>query len=181
MSTPVKLRSLTVDEGHSLQRIRDRSPDPVARRRAMILLATDTGLSPVQLQQQRMGHASYIRKIVHAFNEQGLSCVGSQYKGQKPLKFDAAVQKQIVDVVVTPPDHLGLPFGQWSLEKLRDYLVAEGIIESISLPHLRWLLHKNKISYQQSKTWKQSPDPEFDRKKNASDVSMTRRRRQTGA
>jgi len=180
MSTPVKLRSLTVDEGRSLQRIRDRSPDPVARRRAMILLAADTGLTPVQLQQQRMGHASYIRKILHAFNERGLASVRSQYKGQKPLKFDAAVQKQIVDVVVTPPDHLGLPFGQWSLEKLRDYLIAQGIIESISLPHLHWLLHRNKISYQQSRTWKQSPDPEFDRKKNASGVSTTRRRRRTG-
>lgn len=179
MSTPVKLRSLTVDEGRALERIRDRSSDPVARRRAMILLAADTGLTPVQLQQQRLGHATYIRKILHAFNARGLDSVRAQYHRPGPMKFDKAVQKQIVDLVITPPDHLGLPFGQWSLPKLRDSLIAKGIVQSISLEHLRWILHRNKISYQQSKTWKQSPDPEFDAKKNESSVSTTRRRSRT--
>jgi len=180
MSTPVKLRSLTVEEGRTLQRIRDRSRDPVARRRALILLAADTGLTPVQLHQQRMAHATYVRKVLHAFNERGLASVGAQYKGQKPLKFDEQVQKQIVDVVVTPPDHLGLPFGVWSLPKLRDYLIDQHLVESISLEHLRWLLKRKGISFQRTKTWKQSPDPDFDEKKNESGVSMTHRQRRTG-
>lgn len=130
----------------------------------MILLAADTGMRPVQLQQQRLGHATYIREILHAFNDRGLDSVRAQYHRPKPMKFNEAVQKQIVDLVITPPDHLGFPFGQWSVPKRRDSLIAKGIVESISLERLRWILHRNKISYQQSKTWKQSPVLEFDAK-----------------
>lgn len=180
MSTPVKLRSLTVDEGRALKRLLQYGTDAVARKRASVLLAADAGMTPVEIQRIHLAHATYVRKIIHAFNEQGMASVGNRYGLTHPNKFPASVQEKIKEIVVTPPDHLGLPFGQWSLSKLREYLISQGITETISLEHLRWLLRRNGVSYQRSKTWKQSPDPDFDRKKNAFSVSTKHRRKRTG-
>jgi transposase len=47
------------------------------------------------------------------------------------------------------------------LSKLRDYLVAQKIVASISLEHLRQILKARKIRWHHTKTWKDSTDPQF--------------------
>ena len=64
-----------------------------------------------------------------------------------------------------PADH-GLPFSTWSLTKLAEFLVAEGVVEDISHEGLRVLLREEGVSFQVIKTWKQSTDPDFEAKKN---------------
>jgi len=62
-------------------------------------------------------------------------------------------------------DH-GLPFSTWSLSKLAEFLVAEGVVDDISHEGLRVLLREEGVSFQVIKTWKQSSDPDFEAKKN---------------
>ena len=62
-------------------------------------------------------------------------------------------------------DH-GLPFSTWSLTKLAEFLVAEGVVDDISHEGLRDLLRKEGVSFQVIKTFKQSNDPDFEAKKN---------------
>lgn len=62
-------------------------------------------------------------------------------------------------------DH-GLPFSTWSLPKLSQYLVAEGVVDDISHEGLRLLLRKEGVSFQRIKTWKRSNDPDYEAKKN---------------
>jgi transposase len=64
-----------------------------------------------------------------------------------------------------PVDH-GLPFSTWSLTKLAEFLVAEGVVDDISHEGLRVLLREEGVSFQVIKTWKQSKDPDFEAKKN---------------
>jgi hypothetical protein len=64
-----------------------------------------------------------------------------------------------------PHDH-DLPFSTWSLTKLADYLVAEGVVEDISHEGLRLLLREEGVSFQVIKTWKPSTVPDFEAKKN---------------
>jgi len=59
-----------------------------------------------------------------------------------------------------------LPFSTWSLAKLADFLVAEGVVDDISHEGLRVLLREEGVSFQAIKTWKQSNDPDFEAKKN---------------
>jgi transposase len=49
----------------------------------------------------------------------------------------------------------------WSLPKLRDYLVQQGIVRSISVEWLRRLLRRYKVRWRHTKTWKESTDPDF--------------------
>jgi hypothetical protein len=56
----------------------------------------------------------------------------------------------------------------WSLAKLAEFLVAEGVVDDISHEGLRVLLRQERVSFQRLKTWKQSTDPGLEAKKNAS-------------
>jgi hypothetical protein len=42
---------------------------------------------------------------------------------------------------------------------------------------LRTLLHRSEITFQRTKTWKDSPDPDFDAKLDAIEYALTQRRR----
>ncbi|HVF74329.1 MAG TPA: IS630 family transposase, partial [Acidimicrobiales bacterium] len=64
-----------------------------------------------------------------------------------------------------PTDH-DLPFSTWSLSKLAEFLVAEGVVDDISHEGLRVLLREEGVSFQRIKTWKVSNDPDFEAKKN---------------
>src|SRR5262249_59467258 len=68
-------------------------------------------------------------------------------------------------VALSRPHDLGLPFTHWSLPKLRDEPIESGVVESISDEGVRQVLIERGISFQRTKTWKQSNDPEFERKK----------------
>ncbi len=63
------------------------------------------------------------------------------------------------------PTDVGLPFTHWSMTKLQDYLVKKHRFPKVGPEWLRQLLRRANISWQRTKTWKQSDDPEFERKK----------------
>ena len=58
------------------------------------------------------------------------------------------------------------PFPTWSLAKLAEFLVAEGVVDDISHEGLRRVLREEGVSFQRIKTWKVSNDPDFEAKKN---------------
>jgi transposase len=53
----------------------------------------------------------------------------------------------------------------WSLAKLADFLVAEGVVDDISHEGLRALLRDEGVTFQRLKTWKTSKDPQYAAKK----------------
>ncbi len=55
-----------------------------------------------------------------------------------------------------------MPYTRWSLAKLSRYLREQGI--EVSPAHWGRILHRNGISLQRTRSWKQSPDPDYDKK-----------------
>lgn len=49
--------------------------------------------------------------------------------------------------------------------KLKEYLIRTGVVSSISHESIRKILKKEGISFQRTKTWMESNDPEFEVKK----------------
>jgi hypothetical protein len=60
------------------------------------------------------------------------------------------------------PDALGVPYTRWSLSKLSRFLRSRGV--EISPAHLGRILAINGISLQRTRSWKQSPDPDYEAK-----------------
>ena len=74
--------------------------------------------------------------------------------------------KFIVMAATTRPEKLGLPFTHWSLRKLAAYLAGHATRPRcrIGRERLRQILHARHISFQRTRTWKESADPDKDAK-----------------
>jgi hypothetical protein len=65
----------------------------------------------------------------------------------------------------TRPTALGQPFTRWSVRKLASYLRrVRGRVIRVGREALRTLLIRRGITFQRTKTWKESNDPDFDAK-----------------
>ena len=104
--------------------------------------------------------------IIKDFNERGLKALEPKPRPGRPNEFTEDDKAFIAETAKCPPDLLGCPFKRWSLEKLREYLVAEKIVPTISIETLRTILHEKKVKLRRTKTWKECNDPKLKSKKN---------------
>ena len=96
----------------------------------------------------------------------GFESLYPRYAGGRPPTFTLAQRQQIKKIALSRPQDHGLPFSTWSLTKLAEFVVAEGVVDDISHEGLRDLLGKEGVSFQVIKTFKQSNDPDYEAKKN---------------
>jgi transposase len=83
----------------------------------------------------------------------------------RPSRITRAQLRALIRVAQKRPTDVGLPFTHWSMTILQDYLVKRLRFPKVSPEWLRRLLHREGVSWQHTKTWKQSHDPDFERKK----------------
>lgn len=76
---------------------------------------------------------SHVRRVIHAFNEKGFGSLD--------------------------PDYRGVALTRWSLPKLAAHLAGIGV--DLSEETLRQTLIGAGLSHQRTRSWKQSPDPDF--------------------
>jgi transposase len=88
-----------------------------------------------------------------------------RYKGGRPPKFSLGQRREIKKIAKAKPAEYDLPFSTWSLSRLADFLVAEGVVDDISHEGLRVLLREEGVTFQRLKTWKASKDPKYREKK----------------
>jgi transposase len=106
-----------------------------------------------------------VRDVIHNFNADGFDSLYPRYKGGRQPKFTLPQRVEIKKIAKSQPAEHGLPFSRWSLAKLADFLVAEGVVDDISHEGLRELLRAEGVSFQAIKTWKSSADPDYAVKK----------------
>jgi hypothetical protein len=73
-------------------------------------------------------------------------------------------RERIVAIAVAPPTTVGEPQTHWSLRRLKAYLERRNIVSSISIETLRCILREKNVTFQCTRTWKRSTDPEFESK-----------------
>jgi transposase len=107
-----------------------------------------------------------VRDVINNFNDDGFDSLYPKYAGGRPPTFTLPQRQEIKKMALSRPVDHGLPFSTWSLSKLAEFLVAEGVVDDISHEGLRDLLRKEGVSFQVIKTFKQSNDPDYEPKKN---------------
>jgi hypothetical protein len=70
----------------------------------------------------------------------------------------------IVLAATTRPEALGLPFTHWSLRKLAAHLAGRAWPVRVGRERLRQILHRRGISFQRTRAWKESTDPDREAK-----------------
>ena len=104
--------------------------------------------------------------MIHNFNDDGFDSLAPKYAGGRPPTFTFPQRREIKKIALSRPTDHDLPFSTWSLSKLAEFLVAEGVVDDISHEGLRVLLREEGVSFQVIKTFKASNDPDFEAKKN---------------
>ncbi len=135
----------------------------VKAKRAGVILLSAEGWSTREIAQGVGYTVQWVRKIIHRFNEGGLKAIDwdpGAGKRARARKFSARVIQRIVDTALSPPQQL-IGMTPWSLAKLRQYLIEQGIVEEISLERLRQIVRRAGVRLRWTKTWKESKDPQF--------------------
>jgi transposase len=159
MAEPVRARRLSDEEGRRLlQIVRRGKHGSVRMRRAMIIMASASGTLVPAIARLVAADEDTVRDVIHAFNEKGLAALDPQWAGGRPRLISDEDIEVILTAARTRPEKLGQPFTRWSLRKLAAYL-AEGPGVCIGRERLRQILHARGISFQRTRTWKESRRP----------------------
>jgi transposase len=167
MAERVQVRDLSNDEGRKLLSIIRRGSGSVVRwRRAQIVLWSAQRMDVPAIAKIAFTSEDRVRAVIHNFNDDGFDSLAPKYAGGRPPTFTLRQRREIKKVALSRPEDHDLPFSTWSLSKLAEFLVAEGVVDDISHEGLRVLLREEGVSFQVIKTFKSSNDPDFEAKKN---------------
>jgi transposase len=167
MAERVQVRELSNDEGRRLLSIVRRGSGSVVRwRRAQIVLWSAQRMDVPAIAKVAFTSEDRVRAVIHNFNSDGFGSLAPKYAGGRPPTFTLPQRREIKKIALSRPTDHDLPFSTWSLSKLAEFLVAEGVVDDISHEGLRQVLREEGVSFQRIKTWKVSNDPDFEAKKN---------------
>lgn len=166
MAERVRVGEIDDDEGRRLLRIIRRGTGSVVTwRRAQMVLLSAQGMAVAKIAKVSFTSPDRVRDVIHNFNADGFESLYPKYKGGRPKTFTLPERREIKKIAKSKPTEHDLPFSTWSLTKLADFLVAEGVVDDISHEGLRILLREEGVSFQRLKTWKTSRDPDYAAKK----------------
>ncbi|MGX1564669.1 helix-turn-helix domain-containing protein [Streptomyces sp. NPDC055506] len=138
MAERVQVRGIDDDEGRRLLRIIRRGTGSVVTwRRAQMVLLSAQGMPVAKIAEVTFTSADRVRDVIHNFNADGFEALYPKYKGGRPRTFTLPERREIKKIAKSKPAEHSLPYSTWSLAKLADFLVAEGVVDDISHEGLR--------------------------------------------
>ena len=166
----VQVRRLSDEEGAQLLKIVRRGEPKATRtiirfRRATVVLALAGGNRVAVIARLVAADEDTVRGVIHSFNDLGLGCLDPHWAGGRPRRISDDDRDEDVAFILTTartrPEKLGAPFTHWSLRKLSAYL-AENPHQTLHVgrERVRQLLAGHGITFQRTKTWKESSDPD---------------------
>jgi len=166
MAERLRVREIDDDEGRHLVRIVRRGTGSVVTwRRAQMVLLSAQGMDVAAIARVAFTSDDRVRDVIRNFNADGFGSLYPRYRGGHPPKFTLPQRREIKKIAKSKPAEHDLPFSAWSLPKLADFLVAEGVVDDISHEGLRVLLREEGVTFQRMKTWKAPKDPDYAVKK----------------
>src|SRR3954466_11843538 len=125
----------------------------------MVGLASASGNSVPGPARPGAADADTVREVIHRFNALGMGALDPRWAGGRPRRISAEDEAFLVETATTRPGRLGQPFTHWSLRKLVGYLAdTPRRVVRVGRERPRRLLAVHEITFQRTKTWKESPD-----------------------
>jgi transposase len=167
MPKRLKLRPFRRGEKQTLStKLHDRKLPTWVMHRYQIIALVRAGLSVFQASQQVGSSPKMAYLWVIRFNASGFrEFEQSSNPTGRPSGLTQHELQLLKRTAQKRPTDVGLPFTNWSMTKLHDYLIKCRHFPAVSAEWLRQLLRRADVSWQHTKTWKQSHDPDFKAKK----------------
>jgi transposase len=97
----------------------------------MVLLSAQ-GMDAAGIAKVAFTSEDRVRDVIGNFNADGFDSLYPRYRGGRAPKFTLGQRREIKKIAKSRPADHDLPFSTWSLAKLADFLVAEGVVDDIS-------------------------------------------------
>ena len=169
MKSPIFVRSLSEKERETLQ-AGLRSKDAFTLRRSQMLLASSKG-NEVPRIAENLGCGQTVRDAIHDFNARGVESLMA--KSSRPRRtrdaFDEDSAEALRGLLHRCPREFGHQSSLWTLEMAAEVAFEEGITQRrVSGETIRATLSRLLGErWQRAKRWITSPDPLYERKKDA--------------
>ena len=112
-----------------LRIVRRSTGSVVTWRRAQMVLLSAQGMDVAQIARVTFTSPDRVRDVLHNFNLDGFDSLYPRYRGGRPPTFPLAQRRAIDQLALSRPQDHELPFSTWSLAKLAEFLVAEGVVD----------------------------------------------------
>lgn len=142
MPRSLKVRKPRPSEIRQLHEALEQELTARQRRRAEVLAMSAAGLEAADIARALDIHVNTVYSDLQAFDRYGLGCLHQRLYGGAPARIANAQRAEILQLANTPPTDVGLPYGRWSLAKLRHSLLEHRVVKAISREHLRRVLKK---------------------------------------
>ena len=147
MARSLKIRKPRRAEIRRLAALLAETDHPFVQRRAQAILLYGAGLSAVDIAAALAVDPRTIYRDLQAFKQAGLACLQPPAPGGATPRLKAPQLTALWRLAETPPLELGLPYGRWTLGKLRTYVRQTRIVKEISREHLRRVLKKGGCTF----------------------------------
>jgi len=165
MKDTVKLRPLRPYEKIKLRRLKRQRRNAVNSRNARIVMLAVGGRRHRVIAEMVGCSPQWVRQIMHRFNDHGIDGISwySWFQVRSARVFTVDICEHIAEIALSSPIAL-IGMTQWSVPKLRQYLIEQKIVANISIRWLGEILRRYKVRLRRTKTWKESTDPLFAQK-----------------
>lgn len=165
MKDTVRVRRLRPYEKVKLRRLKSQRRNTANSRSARVIMLAVGQQSNRRIATLVDCSIQWVRQVIHRFNNDGVEGIAwyPWFQAHPPRTFSAELCEQIAEVALSSPISL-IGMKQWSVPKLRRYLIEQKIIRSISIRWLGEILRRYGVRLRRTKTWKESTDPLFAQK-----------------
>lgn len=144
-------------------------------RRALVVQASAGGNTAPVIAKLVSTSEDRVREMIHRFNELGMRSLDPQWAGGRPRQITTDDEQFIVATANTRPEKLGMPFTRWSIRKLVAYLADnDDRTLKVGRERCRQILAAHQVTFQRTKTWKETNDPDRDAKLDRIEHVMSR-------
>ena len=162
MPKKLEFRPITNEERIALEQLK-RSQTAEARlvERAKMVLWAQEGQRAVDIAAKLDRTAATVYARLKRFDTEGLAGLEDKPKPGRKATYSETERGQVIALARTDPQKLGLPFGNWTLDRLVAYL-RENDQVSISRAQLARVLKAEGLRwYQEQVYFTERPDPQF--------------------
>lgn len=165
----VQARNPSVAERRELREgLKDRN-GIVVRRSQAVLMSANEGLIPRAIADRLEWNRESIRQVIHAFNEHGTACLypRSSARPDDQRAFKDEARERLREMILCSPREFGRDTSLWTLDLLAEVSYEQGLTDHrVHLDTISETLKQMGMPWKRAKKHIQSPDPNYDTKKN---------------
>lgn len=139
------VQNLSEEEQKQIEGLICEPEDDLPVNRLLIILLSAEGKSVPEISQTVNLHPINVRKWIHRYTANGIAGLRSGKSPGRPRLFTLKQRNQISKIAGTSPRSLGLNFSRWSLQRLRRYLIEQGIVDRISIETIRQIIQSSEF------------------------------------